>query len=119
MAESATYRLFRQAMAELRPVSCSYGGMRREICPIILGHSGGAEKALVYQFGGESSQGAAGARGWKCLTLSKVRNAHVIDGVWHDGPGPHGQAQSCVADVDRDVNPASPYRPRRSLRPRT
>ena len=113
MAESATYRLFRQAMAELSPVTCAYDGKRREICPIILGYSDGEEKALVYQFGGESSQGAAGARGWKCLALSKIRHAHMIDGPWHDGPGPHGQAQSCVADVEYDVNPASPYRPRR------
>jgi len=113
MAESATYRLLRQAMDQLRPVACVYDGKRREICPIVLGHSVGEEKALVYQFGGESSQGAAGARGWKCLTLSKIRNAHMIDGPWHDGPGPHGQAQSCVAEVDRDVNPASPCRPRR------
>ena len=116
MAPSVTYRLFQEAMAGRRPLTCLYDGKRREICPVILGHTEGEEKALVYQSGGESSQGPAGARGWKCLTLAKVAGAQPTEGRWNPGPGPHGQAQSCVAEVDLDVNPASPYRPRRRLR---
>jgi len=117
MTESATYRLFYRAMAWRKQVVCRYDGYRRELCPVILGHTDGEEKALVYQFGGESSQGSAAAKNWKCLMLSKVRDAHIRDGPWHAGSGPHGTAQSCVKDVDVDVNPNSPYSPRRRLPP--
>lgn len=119
MTESATYRLFYRAMADRRPIVCMYHGYPRAVCPIILGHTDGHEKALVYQFAGASSRGARGARGWKCLTLSDVDGAELIDGPWHDGGGPHGAAQSCVKTVDVDVNPDSPYDPKRRLPPLT
>ncbi|WEX08188.1 hypothetical protein [Chelativorans sp. AA-79] len=109
---SATYRLFAEAMRDRKQVICTYGGYSREICPIILGHSDGKEKALVFQFGGGSSSGLPPRRNWKCLELAKVRNARLRDGPWHAGSS-HRQSQSCVKDVDLDVNPASPYKPRR------
>ena len=40
---------FADAMAA-RGRSCMYDGYPRAICPIILGHSEGAEKALTFQF---------------------------------------------------------------------
>src|SRR5437763_1152591 len=49
---SETYRLFEQAMVEQKQIVCLYKGERREICPIILGHSQGEERALSYQFAG-------------------------------------------------------------------
>jgi hypothetical protein len=68
---SATYRLLEKAMRELKPVVCMYQGHPRAICPIILGHSDGAEKALAFQFGGSGSKGPV--RGaWKCLALAEV-----------------------------------------------
>lgn len=115
MTESETYRLFYRAIAERKQVVCTYDGYRRELCPVILGHTDGAEKSLVYQFGGDSSRGPAGAADWKCLTLSKVRDARLRDGPWHDGGGPHGSPQSCVREVDIDANPDSPYSPRRRI----
>ena len=117
MTESAIYQLFYRAMAERRQVVCMYQGHPRALCPIILGHTDGREKSLVYQFAGGSSQGPGAAKGWKCLTLSEVGNAELIDGPWHGGDGPHGTAQSCVKVVDIDVNPDSPYDPKRRLPP--
>jgi hypothetical protein len=96
---------------------CLYDSYGRECCPIVLGHTDGEEKSLVYLFGGESSRGKAAAKDWKCLTLSKVRDARLQDGLWHGGQGPHDTAQSCVKDVDVDVNPNSPYNPKRRLPP--
>jgi hypothetical protein len=110
---SATYRLFEQAMKELRPVVCMYQGHPRAICPIILGHSDGAEKALTFQFRGSGSKGSVHGQ-WKCLTLAEVSNAELADGPWRSGER-HSQSQSCVRDVDLDVNPSSPYDPRRRL----
>lgn len=88
---SATYELFARAMAERKPVLCIYGGYRRVVCPIILGHTRGEEKTLAFQIGGE-----------------------LHDGAWRSGAS-HQQAQTCVEDVDLDVNPQSPYAPRRRV----
>jgi len=114
MARSAAYHLFHRAMAERRPVACLYNGHARALCPIILGHSDGAEKALVWQFAGDAEHGRV--PGWKCLILSEVANATLVDAPWHEAPGQHSGPQSCVKEVDLDVNPASPYAPKRRLR---
>ncbi len=108
---SETYRLFERAMEERKQILCTYDGSRRELCPVILGHSQGEEKALTYQFGGESK---SGVRRWKCLWLSGVSNAQVRDGPWHAGSR-HSQKQTCVEIVDLDVNPDRPYNPKRRL----
>ena len=36
---SSTYLLFALAMAERKQIVCFYQGYRRELCPIILGHT--------------------------------------------------------------------------------
>ncbi len=112
---SATYELFRQAMAERRQLHCRFDGLRRELCPIILGHTGGREVALAFQFGGDTSRGPIHPPGdWRCLDLSRVTEIELRDGAWHAG-GSHSSAQSCVRQVDFDVNPLSPYNPARRL----
>lgn len=111
---SQVYELFRQAMAGRKQVLCRYGGFQREICPIILGHSKGQEKALTYQFAGESGSGLPRGGEWRCLWLDKVSDVQLREGTWHAGEA-HTQPQGCVAVVDYDVNPASPYSPARQL----
>ena len=110
---SATYRLFEQAMTERKPVVCLYQGHPRAICPMILGHTGTAEMALTYQFDGSGSKGPVRGR-WKCLSLAKVSNAELVDEPWRSGDS-HSQPQGCVKEVDLDVNPRSPYSPKRRL----
>jgi hypothetical protein len=56
---SETFRLFHRAILERKQITCTYKGVHREICPHILGHTQGQEKALVYQFGGSSRSRAA------------------------------------------------------------
>ena len=81
---SATYALFLAAMREKKQVICVYQGQRRELCPILLGRTGLEEKALVFQFGGSTSEGPVKPGGdWKCLKLAEVRNAALRDGAWH------------------------------------
>jgi hypothetical protein len=113
---SPAYQLFEQAMTSRKQVLCSYDGRLRELCPVILGHTNGQEVALVYQFGGQSKSGLPPRGQWKCLSLSKVSNILLRDGPWHTGSG-HNKAQHCVQEVDLDVNPTSPYNPKRQLRP--
>ena len=111
---SQNYRLFEQAMAERTQILCMYDGFRRELCPIILGHSEGEEKALAYQFGGESRSGLPRGGEWRCLFLSNVSNVQLRKGRWYTGDS-HGQPSRCVEIVDLDVNPDSPYDPKRRL----
>jgi hypothetical protein len=106
------YALFEQAMIGRKQVLCTYGGHPRELCPVILGHTNGHEVALTFQFGGWSKNGLPPGGQWKCLRLSKVQNAQLRDGPWHAG-GSHTQPQACVKIVDLDVNPNSPYSPKR------
>jgi hypothetical protein len=80
----------------------------------MLGHKQGQEKALTYQFGGESRSGLPPKGEWRCLWLSKVKKAELRDGPWHTGNA-HTKLQGCVESVDYDVNPASPYNPRHRL----
>jgi hypothetical protein len=109
-APSYSYKLFEEAMAGRKQILCTYDGRPRELCPIILGHSQGQEKALTYQFGGQSEKGLPPGGQWRCLWLCKVGNIRLRDGSWHAGDG-HNQPQDCVEIVDLDVNPASPYNP--------
>jgi hypothetical protein len=109
---SPTYDLFAQAMRRRQQVLCVYDGYPRELCPIMLGHTDGQEVALTYQFGGKSSKRLPPGGQWKCLHLSKVSGVQLRDGSWHNG-NRHMQRQSCVDIVDLDVNPDSPYNPKR------
>lgn len=112
---SQTYELFRAAMADRKQIVCTYNGLRREVCAVILGHSRtGEEKALTYQFGGDTSSTLPAGGEWRCLTLSKVGDVELRDGPWLSGDS-HSASQSCVDVVDFDVNPQSPYSPKHRL----
>jgi hypothetical protein len=111
---SSNYRLFEQAIRKRKLVFCVYDGYPRELCPIILGHSQPQEKALTYQFGGQSKSGLPPQGEWRCLSLAKVSAAQLRDGPWRTGSS-HTQPQGCVEIVEFDVNPHSPYRPKHPL----
>ncbi len=109
---SPVYELFAQAIADRKQISCTYERLPRELCPHILGHTKDEEVALTYQFGGQSKSGLPPGGEWWCLSLSKVRKVQLRNGPWHAGSR-HTRPQPCVEVVDIDVNPSSPYRPRR------
>jgi hypothetical protein len=111
---SRNYQLFAEAMRQRKQLVCIYAGYRRELCPIILGHSQGEEKALAFQFAGESRSGLPPGGEWRCLFLAKASEIRLRAGPWRNGLS-HRQPQGCVAEVDLDVNPESPYGPRTSL----
>ncbi|MGE0240666.1 MAG: hypothetical protein AB7S59_18255 [Parvibaculaceae bacterium] len=109
---SPTYRLFARAMKAGQQVLCLYDGHARQVSPVILGHSKGEEKVLVFQTAGGSSGSRLPA--WKCFFVAKVSEAIARDGPVRSGSS-HLTRQVCVEDVDLDINPESPYRPRRTL----
>ena len=110
---SRIYLLFERAMRERRPLVCMYDGHPRAVCPIVLGHTDGVEKALTWQFDGAGSDGPVRGE-WKCFHLDKIEQAGIADGPWRAGSS-HRTSQTCVKDVDLDVNPDSPFNPRRRL----
>jgi hypothetical protein len=100
---SATYQLFREAILDEKQIICSYDGYRRELCPLIIGLRNGEERVLAFQFAGRSSRPLPPGGDWKCLTLSKVRDAVLRDGPWFEG-GEHRAEQTCIGEVDLDIN---------------
>jgi hypothetical protein len=105
---SQTYALFADAIRRRKQILCMYDGYARALCPIVLGHSGGEEKALTFQFAGDSRSGLPRGGEWRCLVLSKITQAELRDGPWVAGKK-HTQPQGCVQEVDLDANPKSPY----------
>jgi len=102
-------------MEQRQLVACTYKNLRRELCPVVLGWSDGREKLLAYQTGGASSRPLTTAdTRWRCLFVDEIAHAAVREG-WPRIDVPHQSTQSCVRDVDLDINPASPLRPQRRL----
>jgi hypothetical protein len=95
-------------------MSCLYAGHRRDLCPVILGHSDGQEKAPTYQIGGGSQSGLPRGGEWRCLFLARVGKVELRDGPLRIGAR-RTQPQGCVEEVDLDINPDSPYNPKRLL----
>jgi hypothetical protein len=105
---STTYVLFREAILHENQVTCVYSDHYRELCPVVMGHDRDkdgktVEKVLAYQFAGETSSHLPPGGEWRCLILSKVRDARLRDGPWYEGSR-HETVQTCVEDVDLDVN---------------
>jgi hypothetical protein len=74
---------------------------RRELCPHIIGTSkDGEEVVLTWQFGGESF---GKVPQWRCRKLANVGDPRARDGRWHE-EGSHKSEQSCVANIDLDIN---------------
>src|ERR1700761_4091693 len=97
----SAYTIFRAAIQREQQVVCRYEGRHRELCPHITGtNKSGEEVVLAWQFGGESS---GPLPQWRCLKLANVRDARARDGRWHEG-GSHKSEQSCVANIDLDIN---------------
>ena len=111
---SSAYEQIAEAMRTRKPMACVYDGRERAFCPIVLGHSQGQEKALVYQFAGSTSKGPLVAPEWKCFFVSKMHTIEIRHGTWRSGDL-HRKPQSCVEIVDLDVNPSSPYSPARRI----
>ena len=71
-----------------------------------------ARESVDLSIGGQSESDLPD---WKCLSLAKVSDVQLREGPWYAGDS-HTQRQGCVKVVDLDVNPASPYNPKRRLR---
>lgn len=101
------YEVIQQAIRNMRPVSARYADKIRLLCPHVLGEDkNGGLQALFYQFGGESNsrpiQPDGSPENWRCLSLDKLSQVHMIDGGWHTAPN-HSRPQTCVKKVRVEV----------------
>lgn len=113
-SHSAAYEMLAEAILKRAPVSLNYNGVRREVCPYILGHTNGQERALVFQFGGASRSKLPAGGEWRCLTVANVGDVEIGEGDWRGGSY-HRAVQRCVDKVYLDVNEAVPNQPGRRM----
>ncbi|MCK1360099.1 PIN domain-containing protein [Bradyrhizobium sp. 199] len=113
-SHSAAFEMLAEAILKRAPVSLNYNGVRREVCPYILGHTNGQERALVFQFGGLSRSKLPAGGEWRCLTVAQVSDVEIRKGEWR-GASYHRAVQRCVDRVYLDVNEAVPNQPGRRL----
>lgn len=99
---SAAFTALRQANLHRRPLRLTYGGKELVVCPYILGHAVGEERAFVLAVDptGERKESERGH--WMCLRLAKIQNIETLDCSWVDRPYP-GPIQRCVDQVHLDV----------------
>ena len=111
---SAAFRLLSEAILKRKPVTLNYNGIRREVCPHVLGHTGGHERALVFQFGGSTRSKLPADGQWRCLRLTEISDIKPCEGAWRGGSY-HRAVQRCVDRIYLDVNEAVPNQPGRRL----
>src|SRR3982751_5415803 len=101
----AIYDLLRTSLLSRKPISATYKGKPRLLCPHVLGRNKeDVPYALCYQFGGESNTGLKNedsADNWRCLRIEKLTDVELIDGRWHTPVG-HSRPQACIATVEYD-----------------
>jgi hypothetical protein len=93
------------AIRKRQQVTATYKGYHREMCPHVAGYKKGREKALLYQFGGESSSGlgpAGDAGNWRCVFVEDLTNVQVRDAAWHTASN-HSRSQTCVDEIVAEV----------------
>jgi len=83
---SQTVGFFEIAISNRHQIVCDYLGYSREVCPHVLGYGvKGNEQAIVFQFGGQSSNIFSSEDEWRCFDLRLVRNVVLRPGPWHTG----------------------------------
>lgn len=101
----AIYELLRTSLLSRTPVSATYNGKHRLLCPHVLGRNkDDVPYALCYQFGGRSNSGlkqSGSADNWRCICVEKLTNVELIEGRWHT-PAEHSRPQTCIATVEFD-----------------
>ncbi len=104
---SSVYAIVRDAVVHKKIVKATYEGYYREMCPHAIGRGpDGNEQALFYQFAGSSKSGLAQAgsrNNWRCIDLAKLSNVSSEDGAWRTANN-HSRSQTCVRDVDVEVD---------------
>lgn len=109
--------LIRTAIRELKQVTGYCNGLPREFCPHILGTKHGDWRALVWQFAGTCSKGAAELPNWRGFQLADLEQLTLRDGEWHRGWETGRRKQHLIDVIDTVVAPAHAAEIRGTLLP--
>jgi hypothetical protein len=97
-----TYALMRRAIVEHFPLTAYYKGSIRHFSPYALGADKERQPAtFVWQYGGKSDSGPL--PDWRCFKLRYLSQVRRNKDPWRDEQGSHGNANSCVVNVDVEV----------------
>jgi hypothetical protein len=97
--------LLRAAIQDRLQITFVCDGRPREACPHILGAKGdGRWAVLVWQFSGGSKRG--GIPEWRCFELRDMGELRTRPGEWHRGHIIGRKTQSCVRQIDTQVDAA-------------
>jgi hypothetical protein len=103
---SEIYDLLRHAAVRRQPVAAFYDGLPRLLCPHVGGRKSGRLHLFFYQFGGSSTSGLLqlpeGVGGWRCFAVEKLSQVELHGDTWHTEP--RSQRQTCIDEVDFDVD---------------
>ncbi len=95
----------RHAIVHRQPISATYQGRHRILCPHVIGIKNGVWNVLSYQAGGESGSGLSAnpAHNWRCMRVSQLsRVVPVRDREWQTAPN-HTRPTTCVDVVETEV----------------
>lgn len=95
----------RHAIMHRQPISATYQGRHRILCPHVVGIKNGVWNVLSYQAGGESSSGLGTnpAKNWRCMRVSELRHVEPAPyREWQTAPR-DTRPQTCVDVVDQAV----------------
>lgn len=98
---SAAFAALRQAMLHRKPVRLNYSGKELQVCPYILGHATGEERAFALEVDSVGKKGSGGAN-WVCLRIQAVQDNRPLDRAWTVAVYP-GRIQRCVDQVHLDT----------------
>lgn len=100
---STNYGVIRSAIANRQQVMAIYDGLRRDMCPHVIGWKNGTEKALFFQFAGDSRTGLPPGGNWRACFVERLTILEVKDGLWHTGAN-HSRPQHNVDQIDLEVS---------------
>jgi hypothetical protein len=106
--DNGVYSLLAVAVQEQILILADYNGQRRLLCPHSLGtNRKGQTNVLCYQSGGGSNSGIGhpgSDSNWRCFRVDKLEGVELCPSApWSTG-GNHSCDNTCVANVDVQVN---------------
>ena len=104
-AVSEVYELLRYAASRRQPVTATYDGETRLLCPHVGGRKSGRWNVFCYQL--EEAvivprRWPGGGGVWRCLTVEKLSQVELQEGEWHTEP--RSRRQTCIDQIDFDVD---------------
>jgi hypothetical protein len=101
----SNYDLIKEAIINRQCVTCNYNGYKRMMTPHVLGTKNGKHQALFYQYAGGSSSGLSSNsfKNWRCIQIHKISDLTINKDRFQTANN-HSQTQTCVDEVEYEVN---------------